>query len=397
MTERMIDKRTVVGVPFYDGEGFDVLEACLKNIDGCLNELDVDAKIIVGINGPRVSLGQAPLSYEIDRSRLNADIKFIKTPQGLVNAEKTIGRCAREEGYGRIFLTDADISRLPKALHNLWHEGDKPIVGANYASYPLEILLGAGINLTPQEIAFMRIFEADKHPLAREFTSAYRPQKRLKGSLLLVDTKIIRTMFGYQGITSDSVMNRLISEEDRQIIPSAAFMHFARVGIIDHIQARLRHFRAAEAVNDLDAFTRESLMYDPETANKIAADIVSKYPQASDVASDFLLQCALRHQVAEICHTIASRKKYEPKVSNASHRDVDMITKVQTFEEASIKISALLNHLDWENFSSPVTNGRDITQKDKPRKPINLGPFLNSQPYRQLILSHLDLEEDSDI
>ena len=32
MVERLTDKRTVVGVPFYDGEGIDVLDACLRNI-----------------------------------------------------------------------------------------------------------------------------------------------------------------------------------------------------------------------------------------------------------------------------------------------------------------------------------------------------------------------------
>lgn len=99
MHERITDKRTIVGVPFYDGEGSDVLDACLKNIDRCLNNLGIDAKIVVGINGPRVSRDQTPLSYEINRSKFNAEIKFIKTPPGLVNAEKTIGRHAEEEGY----------------------------------------------------------------------------------------------------------------------------------------------------------------------------------------------------------------------------------------------------------------------------------------------------------
>jgi len=397
MTERMTEKRTLVGIPFYDGEGRDVLEACLKNIDRCLNSLGVDAKVVVGINGPRVSRGEMPLSYEIDRSCYNADIKFIKTSPGLVNAEKTLGLYAEKEGFKRIFLTDADISRLPMALHHLWHKGDKPVVGANYASYPLEILIGSGIKLTPQEIAFMRIFEADKHPLAREFTNPCRPAKRLKGSLLLVDTGVIKTMFGDQSITSDSRMNTLIPESDRQLIPDAAFMHFARVDITDHIQARLRHFRAAEAVNDLDGFTRSSLIYKPDVANKIARRIRGKHPQATEVTSDFLLQCALRHQVAEICHALASGKKYEPKTVNASFDKIDVATEVHSFEEASSRIVDILGLVNWEALSLPITNGMGITQAGQPRIPIDLEPFLASEAHRRAILSHLGLDENAKV
>lgn len=177
--EISIDK-TVVGVPFYDGERPSVLDACLKNIDNCLNKLNIGAEVVIGVNGPRVSSGQNPLPNIVEQSHFNADITFIETPPGLVKAEKTIGTYAQERGFRRIFLTDADISRLPKALYYLWHEGKKPVVGANYATYPLNILLGSGIKLSPQEIAFMKIFEADKHPLAREFTTQHRPTMRLK-------------------------------------------------------------------------------------------------------------------------------------------------------------------------------------------------------------------------
>lgn len=397
MTECTTDKRTLVGIPFYDGEGRGVLKACLKNVDKCLSELDIDAKIVVGINGPRVSFGQEPLSYEIDKSEYNADIKFIKTPPGIVNAEKTIGRLATEEGYRRIFLTDADISRLPLALHNLWHEGDKPVVGANYSTYPLEILIGSGINLTPREIAFMRIFEADKHPLAREFTGQHRPAKRLKGSLLLVDTDVIKTMFGYQGITSDSRMNTLIPDSDKQLVLGSNFMHFARVDITDHIQARLRHFNAAEAVNDLENFTRKSLMYKPNVAEEIAKKIVEHYPQATSVASDFLLQCALRYQIAEICSRIVSGKEYKPEISKISFDEIDVTTEVHTFKEAYDKVANILGLVDWARLNSPVANGKGITQDDQPRIPIDLEPFLKSEAHRKTILSYLSLSENAEV
>jgi len=396
MVERLTDKRTVVGVPFYDGEGIDVLDACLRNIDGCLGELGVDAEIVVGINGPRVSQGQIPLSYEIDKSRFNANVRFIKTPPGLVNAEKTIGRRAKEDGYQRIFLTDADISRLPRAFYNMWHEGDKPVVGANYATYPLEVLIGAGIKLSPQEIAFMRIFEADKHPLAREFTTVHRPQKRLKGSLLLVDTKIIKMMFGCQGITSDSRMNSLLAASDKQVVMNAAFMHFARIDLADHVQARLRHFRAAMAENNLDVFARKSLIYSQEMANEIAVNIVAKYPGATSIASDFLLQCALRYQVAELCSAVAAGKKYEPNLPDSSSASGGLTIEVHTFSEASRVIATLFGQVDWDCLDHPVTNGKGITQGQS-RKPIDLGPFLNSEPHKQLILSHLGLDEKAEI
>jgi len=397
MVERMKDKRTIVGVPFYDGESPNVLKACLKNIDSCLNNLGIDAKIIVGINGPRVSHGQIPISCQINKSQYNADVVFIKTPPGLVNAEKAIGRQAIKEGYERIFLTDADISRLPRSLSNMWEDGDRPIVGANYSAYPPGILIGFGIELTPQEIAFMKIFEADKHPLAREFTFPHRPQKRLKGSLLLVDTSVIQKMFGYQSITSDSRMNRVLSKSDRQLIPNAAFMHFARIDITDHIGARLRHFHAAAIENDLKEFSRKSLIYKPETANKIARQITKKYPEATDVASNFLLQCALRYLVVEICQAIVSERKYKPPFSITPSIEMDMTTTVTSFQEASKQIRNFLEHIDWESLNSPVTKGNGTTNNNQSRVPIDLEPFLKSEPYKKTILDYLGLDESAEI
>jgi hypothetical protein len=191
-------------------------------------------------------------------------------------------------------------------------------------------------------------------------------------------------------------MNRLLPESERQVVPNAAFMHFARVDIIDHVQARLRHFRAAEAENDLDGFTRKSLIYTPEIADEIAKMIVDKYPQATSVASDFLLQCALRHKVAEICGAVASRRKYEPIPAPSSLDDKNMAAGVCSFDEASKVIAALLGGIDWECLCSPVTNGKGVTQ-DGQRKPIELAPFLSSEPHKQLILSHLGLNDNTEV
>lgn len=393
MQEQLTDKRAIVGVPFFDGEGRDVLDACLENIDTCLNYLNIDAAVVVGINGPRVASGRIPLSYQIDRSKYNADIRFIKTPMGLVEAEKEIGRRAIREGYRRIFLTDADISRLPRSLHRMWYKGDAQIVGARYASYPVDILIGSGIEFTPEELAFMNIFQADKHPLAREFTSRYRPPKRLKGSLLLVDTRIIERMFGSQSITSDSRMNRVVADEEKQVVPDAGFMHFARISITDHVIARLRHFRAAAAEGDLGWFSQQSLMYGPETANLIYRSILRKHPDATEVASNFLLQCGLRYWVTELCHAVASGEIYE--LPAKSTEEMNITVPVGSFEEARERTRTLLAQVDLQELFSPESKGVGTTNNDKTRVPIDLTPFLRSEGHRECIYRHLGIEEEA--
>lgn len=388
-----MEQKTLVGVPFYDGEGDEVLSACLHNLDSCLNKLNVDARIVIGINGPRVSMGKSPLSRKIDKSRYNADISFVKTPPGLVAAEKVICAQAEQDGYERVFLTDADISRLPQSLSNMWRQSDKPVAGANYSAYPLEILSKSGINLSNDELALMRIFEADKHPLAREFTSQHRPKNRLKGSLLLLDPSLVKTMFGNQSITSDSGMNRTIPSESRQLIPTGAFLHYARINLADHIQARLRHFRAAAAENSLDSFVRKSLMYNPNTAEEIAKCITDKYPQAINVASDFLLQCALRHQVALTCRNVITGRRSK----NGSSPDTKSLHEtVHTFDEATKTIACLISQIDFKDLDSSVSNGRGVTQTEQ-RIPIDLEPFLLLPEYRQIITSYLGLENDARI
>lgn len=385
-----VENKTLVGVPFYDQEGLEVLEACICNIDSCLNNLGVDAKIVVGINGPRVSMGLQPLAWMIDMSKYNADVEFIKTRPGIVAAEKAICTKAQEEGYKRIFLTDADISRLPNSMNYMWSQGNCPVVGAGYCAYPPEILALAEVKLTKEQITLMNIFEADKHPQVREFTWPYRPEKRLKGSLLLVDTDIVSIMFGYQGITSDSRMNNNIPKDQRQIIQDASFMHYARIDIVDYVQARIRHFRAADAENQLESFYRKSIIYSSEKADEIAKKMIEKDPTAKMAASNFLLQCALRHQVADICKSVVLRKNCSQlfyQVDNTS----SLATVVSGFSEAMTIMAGILGNIDWDCLNTPEANGKGTTQNNLPRSPINLEPFLAIKEYRELITRYLGL------
>lgn len=383
-------ERTIIGVPFYDGEGVDVLGVCLRNLDDCLNNLNVDARIVVGINGPRVSLGEEPISQKLDRSRFNTDVSFIKSLPGIVQAERAIIKYARDNNYTRIFLTDADISRLPLSLSYLWNKGDRSVVGANYCTYPKPILEKAGIKLSDEEFALIDIFEADKHPLAIKHTGGHRP-KRLKGSLILLDVNRSQNIFGGQNITTDSVMNSNVPEVDRQLVREAAFLHYPRVDLTDHIQARLRHYRAAASEGRLDFFSKKSLVYTPVVAESIAMEIRNSNPNSPEIASNFLLQCALRLCVDKICKQVIDGKKNKQP---SAHRDISRMA--ENLEDAQAIISSLMANVDFESLDSPVTSGKGVTQSEK-RTPIDLAPLLLDIGYKKLIQSYLGLEHLDEI
>lgn len=383
-----MDQRTIVGIPFYDGEGADVLDACLRNVDNCLNNLNIDAKILVGINGPRVSMGSPPLAYGVDQSKFNADIEFIKTPPGLVAAERRICRYAIESGLGKIFLTDADISRFPLALHNMWHSGKKPLIGANYATYPPEIMEQLDLGLTPEEIMLMKIFEADKHPAAREFTTKPKYRRRLKGSLLLVDPQIGLVMFGNQGITSDSRMNKLIDDQDKQIVEEAVFMHYPRIDLTDYVQARMRHMRAAHSEGHLDAHSKQEVKYSETEADQIATQIKNSRLKGEYVASNFLLQTALRHEVVRSCRRVINGQSLNPPYPYRQ----PLNALVETFSQARECVGTLLHEtVNWDTLSSPVANGKGVTQTNLPRAPLDLQPLLTQEATRSLLMNYVGL------
>ncbi len=384
------ESSTIVGIPFYDGEGPDVLDAALRNVDICLNQMQIDAGIVIGINGPRINRGLQPLEWGVNKSDFNADIKFIRTPPGLVAAERTICRHAVSAGLRRTFLLDADVSPFPRAFLNMWDQGDKPIVGANYATYPPEVMRMLELGLTDAEYMLMEIFEADKHPLAREFTTKNRHKRRLKGSLLLIDAELGPVMFGQQGITSDSVMNSLISPDDRLLVQDAVFMHYPRIDLTDYIQARMRHMRAAHADRRLDQHSSQEVKYSVRDAEEIAAQIKAiGGDDAEKVASNFLLQTALRYEVVALGRQIILGKPVD--FSEVAPQPYDRT--VATFAGATAVIRSLIKDMaDLDSLQGEVTKGKGITQTNLPRAPLYIAPLLNVPDQRRMILSYVGLD-----
>ena len=275
-------ERTIVGLPFYEGEGNICLREALRNVDHCLSELNVDAPIIVLVNGPRTINGTLPPLF-INRSTYNADVRIVGG-DGLGQAEaiNQIVHEAEKAGVKRVFITDADIYRFPRALERLWSLADRPLVGAHHLVYPREVVEGQmGRPLSSQEAFLYTLFERDKPPevgkVISKFTGA-RPAK-IKGSLMLVDTSVALEMHGGQNLTSDSVINRLVGEDRAQIAEGAFFMHMGRISMTDHICARLRHFRASAARGDLSGFMSVQESISPEIAEKIAAELIATIVQ----------------------------------------------------------------------------------------------------------------------
>ncbi|MBN1168459.1 hypothetical protein JXA63_01060 [Candidatus Woesebacteria bacterium] len=394
MKVELNSNRTMVGIPFYDAEGEEVLEACLSDVDRALNNLGVDAQIVVGINGPMTCRGYEPLSQSINRSKYNASVRFIKTLPGQVAALNQLACHGVDMQCERIFLTDADISRLPDSLGAMWTEGSKPLVGARYSAYPIELMMDAGIEISDEEAGLIEIFEADKHPSVRRYVSDLRPKNRVKGSLMLVDINYAQSMHGDQKVTPDSRMNFNIGQTDRQIVDRAGFMHYPRTSLTDHIQARVRHFRAASAEGRLDIQYRKELFPSPCQVESIAEQIIFDDPTALKEVSNLLLRSALRQEVAGICRDIADDSFTEWWGQRFSNEETDLNTLVHSFQEAQCRICRLLRNVNWHDLDSAASNGHGTTQSSKSRIPINLEPYMKNINYRRMIFSYLGVEED---
>ena len=64
-----------------------------------------------------------------------------------------------------------------------------------------------------------------------------------------------------QNLASDSVINRYVDTGNSIIAEKALFMHMGRVDMTDHIKARLRHFRAAKSLGEIDSFLHYEIIY----------------------------------------------------------------------------------------------------------------------------------------
>jgi hypothetical protein len=133
-------EKSLVGLPFYEKESQEGLDITLKNIDDRLNELDVDTSVIVQVNGPETAQGQG-IDFNIDQSKYNAEIEVVKSDKlGQTRALNDLMAEAAFRGIQRAFMTDADIYRFPGSMKAMWEQADKPVVGARYRPYPVEVV-----------------------------------------------------------------------------------------------------------------------------------------------------------------------------------------------------------------------------------------------------------------
>src|SRR5687767_11267765 len=122
---------TAIGVPFYERESQACLDKTLRNIDVCLNHLQIDPPIVVIVNGPETARdGKHP--FVVERSRYNAKVQVIPGEKsGQVNAINDIVSRVGQLGVQRVFITDADIYRFPDSMRSMWDHADRALVGAH--------------------------------------------------------------------------------------------------------------------------------------------------------------------------------------------------------------------------------------------------------------------------
>ena len=159
------------------------------------------------VNGPQTS-ATGSTTYTIDNSRYNAKIDILPCrTKGQSAAMDAIAKLAQEKSIERIFFTDADIYRFPHSLLALWNSHNRSLTGAAHYVYPVEIARKS-TSMSAQEAFLYELFEIDKHPLIRNILDeAHLSGKRkIKSSLMLVDTDFATTMHSGVNITSDSVI-----------------------------------------------------------------------------------------------------------------------------------------------------------------------------------------------
>lgn len=384
-------ERTMVGIPFYEMEGQETLDVTLTNLDMCLGRLGVDASIIVQLNGPETQQGNPP-HYEVSQSKYNADIEVVQGQRrGLVNAVDDIVHHAEAQMIDKVFITDTDVYRFPESIKAMWEVGDKPVVGARYRPYPVEVVEALYGPLTWQEKLLYEVFDGDQSPQVRQVLRRFDADRtdRVKGSLMLLDVETAKHMHEGQDVITDSVMNRSVSDHDKKIAEGAHFMHMGRVDMTDHVKARLRHFRGAAARNDVAGFIgNEVTAPDEETMDAIAAEIRSSEQKGDFYAMLYLSRCAVRAIVSDTCRGIVENT-WEPSMLPAV--EPLGMDKVKTYADAHAAVSRFFVDVNWEEVLGYSVKPPAPTQ-ERFRAPLDLTPYLGHDRLGKAIFDTLGVE-----
>lgn len=384
-------ERTIVGVPFFEKEGQEVMDFTLRNVDQCLANLGVDASIVVMINGPDTQAGKmVPIS--INNSSYNADITLATSANlGQVAAINSIVKSAQAQGIETAFITDADIYRFPYALEHLWNNHITPFTGARHFIFPLDVAKKFR-HMTDEEAFLYELFEADKHPDIQNILRmlGVQAKKKLKGSLLLIDTLPAITMHGNQDVVSDSAINLIKQSKEKNIVEQAVFMHWGRVSLEDYIAARVRHYKGAQALNSLDQFIKEEYVLSERETELAAKLIRTTVADGTSRSRMFLLHQALRKRVIDVCTAIVKDANIPfPKGIVASYS----FENVSDYPSALKFIDSLLAQVDWHFVLGYASNTKQTTQ-EKCRLPIDISNFLDRPDFRNMVI---DLTGVSDI
>lgn len=384
-------ERTFVGLPLYEQESREGLEITLGNIDGRLNELNVDSPIVIQVNGPETAAGNPP-DLAIDQSKYNAEIEVITSESlGQTRALNDLIGSAAVRGVERAFMTDADIYRFPGSMRAMWEQGEKPVVGARYRPYPIDIVEAEFGNLELEEKLLYQIFDGDQSPEVREVLRRNGLDRTdwVKASLMLLEVNAVHGMHGNQHQVTDSVMNRTMGIDRSQIADGAFFMHMGRVDMGDHIKARLRHFRGAAANNDLDNFLhKEILLPSEEDMDTIAQQIRDSTPNGDFFAMLYLSRCAVRERVNQICYDIASSRW---DINSLGSLHPISMSDVRTFQDARLAISRFFVGIDWGDVTGFAMGPPPVTQ-ERLRQPFNFERHLQDKKLAQSAIRALGAE-----
>lgn len=381
----MISERTLVGVPFFEKEGQDCLDVTLQNINRCLATLAIDAVVVVQVNGPETASGHS-VSLTANTSQLNAEVEILESDRvGQAHAVDDLIEIAKSRGIQRAFLTDADIYRFPDSMRNMWDSQSCAVVGASYRPYPIEVVEAQFGRLNLEERLLYQIFDGDQSPTIRRSMGEYgiHKQNRVKASLMLVDVDETTGMHDGQDITTDSVMNRMLGQTKTSVATDAFFMHMGRVDMTDHIQARLRHFRAAAAREELNTFLdQEFQLPKVDLMDAIAQNVRDHEPDGDFIAMLYLSRCAVREKVNSICLDIASGEWDQSKLG-----EVDPISMqdIKNYADACRAISRFFVDIDWGLIEGLKDGPPPVTQ-ERLRQPFDVEKIMSDHNLLQIAL-----------